>query len=120
MPPEPQHVGQVFGKYELVKRLGSGGMAEVWKARISGPAGFSRTLVVKRILPHLVEDDHFVQMFVSEARLSARLNHGNIVQVFELGEIGGEYFLAMEYVRGRDLVSVLRAHAGKAAPLPGM
>src|SRR5512145_1322833 len=89
-----------FGKYLLVERLGRGGMAEVWKAKILGPAGFERTLVVKRILPHLAEDPHFVQMFVSEARLSARLNHANIVQVFELGDVNGEYFLAMEYVRG--------------------
>src|SRR4029077_777421 len=92
-----------FGKYTLVERLGRGGMAEVWKARISGPAGFSRTLVIKRILPHLVEDEHFKQMFVAEARLSARLNHANIVQVFELGDVAGEFYLAMEYVRGHDL-----------------
>ena len=102
--------GQVtFGKYQLVERLGRGGMAEVWKAKIVGPAGFQRTMVVKRILPHLVEDPHFIEMFVAEARLSARLNHANIVQVFELGDVAGEYFLAMEYVRGRDLVSVMRA-----------
>ncbi|MDB4964367.1 MAG: serine/threonine protein kinase, partial [Myxococcales bacterium] len=112
--------GQQFGKYQLVERLGRGGMAEVWKAKISGPQGFSRTLVVKRILPHLVEDPHFVQMFVSEARLSARLNHTNIVQVFELGEIGTEFFLAMEYVRGRDLVNVVRAQLLKGLPPPGL
>src|SRR3954470_20666825 len=98
-----------FGKYQLVERLGRGGMAEVWKARMTGPAGFQRTLVVKRILPHLVEDPHFVDMFTAEARLSARLNHANIVQVYELGDVSGEYYLAMEYVRGRDLVSVMRA-----------
>jgi serine/threonine protein kinase len=112
---------QPFGKYMLVERLGRGGMAEVWKAKMSGPAGFSRTLVVKRILPHLVEDPHFVQMFVSEARLSARLNHGNIVQVYELGDVDGEYYLAMEYVRGRDLVNVVRAQLLKGqAPPPGL
>ena len=109
-----------FGKYTLVERLGRGGMADVWKARISGPAGFQRTLVVKRILPHLVEDEHFKQMFVSEARLSARLNHANIVQVFELGDVDGEFYLAMEYVRGRDLVNVVRAQLMKGLPPPGM
>jgi serine/threonine protein kinase len=109
-----------FGKYLLVERLGRGGMAEVWKARIMGPAGFQRTMVVKRILPHLVEDPHFVQMFVSEARLSARLNHANIVHVFELGDVDGEYFLAMEYVRGRDLVNVMRAQLMKGVPPPGL
>ncbi len=109
-----------FGKYTLVERLGRGGMAEVWKARISGPGGFQRTLVIKRILPHLVEDDHFKKMFVAEARLSARLNHANIVQVFELGDVGGELFLAMEYVRGQDLVNVVRAQLVRGAPPPGL
>ncbi|HEX4458677.1 MAG TPA: serine/threonine-protein kinase, partial [Polyangia bacterium] len=112
---------QQFGKYLLVERLGRGGMAEVWKAKMSGPAGFQRTLVVKRILPHLVEDQHFVQMFVSEARLSARLQHSNIVQVYELGDVDGEYYLAMEYVRGRDLVNVVRAQLEKGQqPPPGL
>ena len=109
-----------FGKFLLVDRLGRGGMAEVWKARMSGPAGFQRTLVVKRILPHLVEDEHFVQMFVAEARLSARLNHANIVQVYELGDVDGEYYLAMEYVRGRDLVSVMRAQIERGRIDPGL
>jgi serine/threonine protein kinase len=73
--------------------------------------------VVKRVLPHLVRDPAFVKMFIAEARLSARLTHANIVQVFELGETDGEYFLAMEYVRGKDLISLLRAYAGRP-PLP--
>ncbi len=109
-----------FGKYLLVERLGRGGMAEVWKAKMVGPAGFQRTVVVKRILPHLAEDPHFVQMFVAEARLSAKLNHSNIVQVHELGDVEGEYYLAMEYLRGRDLVSVMRAHLMRSVPPPGL
>jgi serine/threonine protein kinase len=109
-----------FGKYTLVERLGRGGMADVWKAKISGPGGFQRTLVIKRILPHLVEDEQFKSMFVAEARLSARLNHANIVQVFELGDVDGEFYLAMEYVRGRDLVNVVRAQLLKGLPPPGM
>ena len=108
-----------FGKYLLVERLGRGGMAEVWKARITGPAGFARTMVVKRILPQLVADPSFVEMFVTEARLSARLNHANIVTVFELGTFDGEYYLAMEYVRGHDLMTVLRAHAPRGLLSPG-
>jgi serine/threonine protein kinase len=95
-------------------------MAEVWKAKVRGPAGFRRTLVIKRILPHLVEDPHFVSMFVKEARLCARLNHANIVQVFELGDVDGEYFLAMEYVRGHDLSTTVRAQLQKAPPPPGL
>ncbi|MGZ3438099.1 MAG: serine/threonine protein kinase [Polyangia bacterium] len=106
-----------FGKYQLVERLGLGGMAEVWKARVVGPQGFARTVVVKRVLPHLVQDPAFVKMFFAEARLSARLTHANVVQVFELGEVGGEYFLAMEYVRGKDLTAVSGTRVGKG-PLP--
>jgi hypothetical protein len=117
--PSPQPA-QRFGKYLLVERLGRGGMAEVWKAKILGPAGFQRTVVVKRILPHLAEDPHFVQMFVSEARLSARLSHANIVHVYELGDVDSEYFICMEYVRGRDLVSVMRAHLMRSIPPPGL
>jgi serine/threonine-protein kinase len=108
-----------FGKYQLVERLGRGGMAEVWKARMVGPAGFQRTLVVKRILPELAEDPQFVAMFVSEARLSARLNHVNIVHVFELGEAEGEYYLAMEYVHGHTLTAVMRNLALRGLPPPG-
>jgi serine/threonine protein kinase len=116
----PPGVPVRFGKYTLVERLGRGGMAEVWKAKMTGPAGFLRTLVVKRILPHLVEDPHFVDMFTAEARLSARLNHANIVQVYELGDVAGEFFLAMEYVRGRDLVSVMRQQLSRGRPDPGL
>lgn len=107
----------LLGRYHLVERLGEGGMAEVWKANVMGPQGFARTVVVKRVLPHLVRDPAFVKMFLSEARLSARLTHANIVQVFELGEANGEYFMSMEYVRGRDLVALLRSRS-KTGPLP--
>jgi serine/threonine-protein kinase len=117
--PEKRQSPVDFGKYQLVERLGRGGMAEVWKARITGPAGFARTLVVKRILPQLVEDPAFVEMFVGEARLSARLNHANVVTVFELGECNGEYYLAMEYVRGHDLMTVLRTQAPRGVLPPG-
>jgi tRNA A-37 threonylcarbamoyl transferase component Bud32 len=109
-----------LGKYELVQRLGRGGMAEVWRAKIIGPAGFERQLVVKRILPHLAEEAQFVKMFVAEARLCARLSHPNIVQVFELGDVDGEYFLAMEYVRGKDLISVVRSFLPQGGPPIGL
>jgi serine/threonine protein kinase len=98
-----------FGKYTLFERIGRGGMAEVYKGRISGPAGFERTFVVKRILPHLSDDATFIKMFVEEAKMSARLAHPNIVQIFELGAVEGEYFISMEYVRGRDLADTMRA-----------
>jgi serine/threonine protein kinase len=110
--------GTQWGKYELLERLGRGGMGEVWKARLGGAAGFSRTLVVKRLLPHLLEDERFVDMFLTEARLSAQLLHPNIVQIFELGEIEGEFYLAMEYVNGRDLGRVINQFALQGQPPP--
>ncbi len=120
-PDEKRRNSRRLGKYHLVEKLGQGGMAEVWKAKMRGPAGFERTLVVKRILRHLLEEDPaMVEMFLSEARLSARLNHSNIVQVYELGEVEGEYFIAMEYVRGRDLVALLRELAPTGVVPPGV
>jgi serine/threonine protein kinase len=98
-----------FGKYSLFERIGRGGMAEVYKGRIQGPQGFERVFVVKRILSHLSDDPTFIKMFVEEAKLSARLNHPNIVQIFELGAVEGEYFISMEYIRGHDLAETMRA-----------
>ena len=98
-----------FGKYTLFELIGRGGMAEVYKGRIQGPAGFERTFVVKRILPHLSDDQTFIKMFVEEAKLSARLAHPNIVHIFELGSVEGEYFISMEYIRGHDLSETMRA-----------
>jgi serine/threonine protein kinase len=98
-----------FGKYSLFELIGRGGMAEVYKGRIQGPAGFERTFVVKRILPHLSDDPSFIKMFVEEAKLSARLAHPNIVHIFELGAVDGEYFISMEYIKGHDLSETMRA-----------
>jgi serine/threonine protein kinase len=109
--------GIQFGPYLLCQRLGLGGMASVWKA--SDETG--RTLVVKRILPQLAEDPEFVEMFVSEARLSARMRHPNIVRIFEHGDYEGERFLAMEYLHGRDLGSVMQLVVAKeVTPTPAL
>jgi eukaryotic-like serine/threonine-protein kinase len=107
-----------FGRYRLVEYLGHGGMAEVWKARMIGVAGFKRTVVVKRILPEYARDHEFVEMFLQEARLSARLSHPNIVQVYDLGQADGEYFMAMEYVRGPALLDVIRELLRRGTRLP--
>ena len=96
-------VAERFGKYDLETRLGVGGMAEVWLARTEGPAGFSKRVVIKRILPSLVNDPEFVEMFLREARLAALLNHPNVVQIFDLGQAEHTYFLVMEYIEGRSL-----------------
>jgi len=105
-----------FGKYTLFERIGRGGMADVFKARVQGPAGFERIFVVKRILPHLSDDPVFTRMFIDEAKLAARLNHPNIVQVFELGSVDNEYFMSMEYVRGRDLAETMRTLWARVGP----
>lgn len=98
---------QQFGRYELIRKLATGGMAEVFLAKAKGPMGFEKTLVVKRILPHLAEDPAFVEMFLNEAKLSAQISHHNIVQIFDFGEVEGQYFLAMEYIDGLNLRTLL-------------
>ncbi len=97
-----------FGRFRLVELLGRGGMAEVWKAKVDGPGGFSRTVVLKRILPGLAADPQFAKLFEREARLSSMLNHANIVQVFEFGSHANEPYLVMEYVAGLDLTRTIQ------------
>ncbi|XHF09802.1 protein kinase [Archangium gephyra] len=106
------------GKYQLVSKLATGGMAEVFLARVEGPMGFEKTLVLKRILPHLAEDAAFVGMFFTEARVAAQLNHPHIVQIFDFGQADGTYYLAMEYIDGPDLrtLSARAVQAGVALP----
>ncbi|MCB9633037.1 MAG: protein kinase [Sandaracinus sp.] len=96
-----------FGSYELLQRIGEGGMAEVWRARARGVAGFEKTVVIKRVLPSLMARRDFAELLVREARIAALLNHPNVVQIFELGEEQGAYFIAMEYVHGCDLASAV-------------
>src|SRR5215217_3385744 len=105
------------GKYQLVRKLATGGMAEVFLAKAAGPGGFEKTLVLKRILPHLAEDPSFVEMFLGEARLVAGLNHPHIVQIFDFGEAEGSYFLAMELIDGPNLRRWQRQAASKGQPL---
>jgi serine/threonine-protein kinase len=108
-------VERAFGRYELLEPIAQGGMAEVWRAKLIGAQQFERPMVIKRILPHLCHNPDFVKLFIAEARLTARLHHPNIVQVFELGDVDGELFMAIEYVHGVDLLDLLRAAKG---PLP--
>jgi len=108
-----------FGKYLLLRQLAIGGMAEVYLARQSGPAGFEKECVIKRILPSLAADQQFVNMFLDEARIAARLSHPNIVQIFDLGSIGeSDYFLAMEHVHGVDLQQIEEAEAQRGGRIP--
>jgi serine/threonine protein kinase len=112
--------GTRLGRYELLNLLGTGGMAEVFKARCSGPGGFQRTVVVKRILPANGKDPAFVRMFVSEAKILGMLHHPNVVQVYDFGESDGILFLVLEYVDGPslgDALGALRAAGRKTPPL---
>jgi serine/threonine protein kinase len=95
-----------FGKYVLLERIAVGGMAEVFRALASGPEGFQRTVVIKRVLPTLLENEGFVDMFIDEAKLCALLSHPNLVQIYELGQVDDCFFIAMEHVQGRTLASV--------------
>jgi serine/threonine-protein kinase len=97
-----------FAHYDVLGRLATGGMADVWLARVIGMAGFEKLVVIKTILPQLAENPTFVSMFVNEGRLAAMLSHPNCVQVFELGEEGGLLFLVMEYIEGFSLSRVLQ------------
>ena len=95
-----------FGKYILLERISVGGMAEVFKGRTFGIEGFARYVAIKRILPHLAEDNRFVEMFIDEAKMAVQLNHAHIAQVIELGREKNDHFIAMEYIAGKDLLAL--------------
>ncbi len=109
-----------LGKYKLVKLIAAGGMAEVYLAKQAGAAGFEKLVCLKRILPHLARDKQFVEMFLNEARLAARLDHPNIVSIFDLGETNGNYFIAMEFIDGPNLRAVGKraAELNELLPVP--
>jgi serine/threonine-protein kinase len=105
----PSNQGDQLGRYHLVRKIATGGMAEVFLAKVMGPGGFEKSMVIKRILPNLAKDPEFVAMFLQEARLAAQFGHPAVVQIFDFGEVNGSYFLAMEYVDGPNLRSILRS-----------
>ncbi len=92
-----------LGRYELLKRIAEGGMGEIYLARQKGAGGFEKNLIIKTILPHLATEEEFVEKFLDEGRIVVQLVHGNIVPVFDMGQEAGEYYIAMEYIAGRDL-----------------
>jgi len=110
--------GVAFGQYRLLERIGVGGMAEVWKARMSGVEGFQKIVAIKKILPHLTDSSDFVEMFIDEAKLAAQLNHANIIHIYDLGKIDGDYYIAMEYVEGENLRAILNTARDQGRPLP--
>jgi serine/threonine protein kinase len=128
--PEPSHPSQVrdsngdlpqtffLGRYRVVDEIGIGGMASVHLARVDGPGGFQKWVAIKRIHPHLVEDDQFVDMFLDEARIAAGINHANVAQVFDLGKDETTYWIAMEYLHGEPLREVMRRTEEKSRNSP--
>ena len=107
-----------LGKYELLRHVASGGMADLYLARATGIEGFEKLVVIKRVLPFLLDSREIVEMFLAEARLAAALRHSNIVQVFDIGSQNGEYFFAMEYLHGEDVGNIIRRATSTGGVVP--
>nr|HEX4314042.1 serine/threonine-protein kinase [Kofleriaceae bacterium] len=110
--------GTPVGKYEIVRKIATGGMAEIYLSRARGTAGFEKLVVLKRILPHLASDPSFVQMFLDEARLAATLQHPNIADVYDVGDADGAYFFTMEFVHGQDVRTIRLAERARGQRVP--
>lgn len=106
-----------YGKYLLLDRIARGGMAELYRGKIVGAQGFEKIVAIKKILPHLVDQEEFVKAFIDEARLAAFLQHPNIVQIYDFGEMAETYFISMEYLAGVDLKTVLKKAKDESKPL---
>src|SRR5262249_54090392 len=112
-----QNPSNIIGKFRLIAELGRGGMSEVYLAVVAGPAGVNKLTVVKLIKNDVAEDPDFISMFLEEARLSARLNHPNVVQTNEVGQDAGRYYIAMEYLEGQPYSRVI-SRMGRDRGLP--
>ncbi len=118
-PPETiDELPQVFGRYLLLQRLSRGGMGEIFLAKLGEIQGFEKLVIIKKILPHLAANSDFIKRFIDEAQVAIKLTHSNIAPVFEVGRVGSEYFLAIEYVEGRDLRKVIARQHDEAKRLP--
>jgi len=105
-------------RYRVIERIAAGGMAEVYRAESAGLEGFKKKVAIKRVLPHLAEKREFIGMFLDEARLSAHLNHSNVVQVFDIGQGDNTYFIVMELVDGADLKAIAEHHRAQGRSFP--
>ncbi len=110
--------GTRFGRYDLLEPIAKGGMAEVFKARARDDVGFERIVAVKRILPNLAADEEFVSMFVDEAKIAVQLTHASIAQIFDLGRVDDHYYIALEYIHGRDLRAITTAERARGGAVP--
>lgn len=106
-----------FGKYQLLDKIATGGMAELYLAKLTGVEGFEKLIAIKKILPHLSGQGELVKAFIDEAKLAALLQHENIVQIYDFGNLEGEYFIAMEYLFGKDLRNITEKAKGRKMPL---
>ena len=114
------HFLEYSGRIRLVRKIAEGGMATVYEAEQLGPAGFARRIALKVIHPSYAKHKEWLQLFIDEAKLSANLIHGNVVQIFQLGEVEGDFFMAMEFIQGPTLRSIIDRHRelGRAIPQP--
>lgn len=106
------------GRYELIHRLAHGGMATVYLGRAKGKAGFEKIVAVKVIHPHLAGEAEFVGMFLDEARIAARIHHPHVVEILDLGESDGAYYMVMEFIEGENLAALIRTLDGEPLPVP--
>jgi serine/threonine protein kinase/Tfp pilus assembly protein PilF len=106
-----------FGKYQLLDKIAVGGMAELYRAKVMGDYGFEKQVAIKKILPHLSDEGNLVKAFIDEAKLAALLQHENIVQIYDFGNLDGEYFITMEYLFGKDLRKLTYKAKEKAVPI---
>ena len=113
----PEAVPARLGRYELVARLATGGMGEIFLARLEGAAGFEKLFVIKRILPHLADDVRFRAMLIAEARIASVMTHANLCQVYELGETEGQLYIVMEYLEGVTALPLLHKMSKEGRPL---
>src|SRR5262252_5429229 len=115
---ESERAGTVLGRYVVYDEIASGGMATVHLGRLLGPAGFSRTVAIKRLHAQYAKDPEFVAMFLDEARLAARIQHPNVVATVDVVSLEDELFLVMDYVRGESFSRLLRASRKKGIDVP--
>jgi len=116
--PAEQELPKVFGRYLLLKRLSRGGMGEIFLAKLGEIQGFEKLVIIKKILPNLVADQEFIKRFIDEAQVAIKLQHANVAPVFEVGKVEGEYFLAIEYIEGRDLRRMITRQREERTRLP--
>jgi serine/threonine-protein kinase len=114
VPPKIEELPKQFGKYTLLRKLAAGGMAEIFLALHRSMAGFEKLVVIKRILPSMNQDAAFIDMLLHEARIAATLSHPNIVQIFDVGQVDGTFYIAMEHIHGEDIRSIVRGMRRKS------